>query len=344
MAPVSASTPCYSARLLFPFASVLKERGVMLPLAAGAIDALDPDLRVPIQVAEGYLVSAIQLSGDHALGLAAGRIMTTGDCPAIDYAVSSAANVREAVSVATRHARLANDALTIALETEGSRAALRMHSSLPLHRASSDFMMASFYACHVVHWPHPTGSVRCSFAHAAPVDRSAYERTFPGVELVFDAANFSFEFDAAVLDMPLHSADPRLHAMAKKYADFALADLPSPQIHRVEVKKLLPAELAQGRTEARNIARKLKVSVRTLGRRLEHEGTTYKALLEEVRQELAMSHLLRLDVSIPEIAGLLGFSDVTAFHRAFKRWTGQTPGAYRARRAPRLASLLVSSR
>jgi AraC-like DNA-binding protein len=118
----------------------------------------------------------------------------------------------------------------------------------------------------------------------------------------------------------------------------------SPHFHREEVRKLLPSELAQGRTDANNIARKMKMSVRTLGRRLEDEGTTYRLLLDEVRKELAHSQLVRLDVSIPEVACLLGFSDVTAFHRAFKRWTGQTPGSYRAQRTPRLAALLTGSR
>jgi AraC-like DNA-binding protein len=116
-----------------------------------------------------------------------------------------------------------------------------------------------------------------------------------------------------------------------------------PNFHRDTVRTLLPEELAQGRAEARNVARKLNLSVRTLGRRLGQEGTTYKLLLDEVRKELAYSHLSGLERSRPEVASLLGFSDVTAFHRAFKRWTGQTPGNYRALRTPRASTLVISA-
>jgi AraC-like DNA-binding protein len=117
---------------------------------------------------------------------------------------------------------------------------------------------------------------------------------------------------------------------ATKYANVVLKDLPSPQLHCDQIRKLLHTELAQGRSDARNVARKLRMSVRTLGRRLEEEGTTYKLLLDEVRKDLAYSHLVRLDLSIPDVAYLLGFSDVTAFHRA--------------RRVPRGPALVAPSR
>jgi len=84
--------------------------------------------------------------------------------------------------------------------------------------------------------------------------------------------------------------------------------------------------------EMASVAAALAMSPRTLQRRLAGQRTTYRRLLSEVREDLACQHLAESRLSIAEIAFLLGFADVTSFHRAFKRWTGQTPRTYRERR------------
>jgi AraC-like DNA-binding protein len=81
-----------------------------------------------------------------------------------------------------------------------------------------------------------------------------------------------------------------------------------------------------------NIARQLHISPRTLGRKLEHEGTNFKELLDDLRRRLALSYVGGHDLGLAEIAFLLGFSQSAAFHRAFKRWTGVTPLEYRRAR------------
>lgn len=326
-----ASVLCYSARLVRPFVSVLLESGSLTPDAAERLSAIDPDTRVPIGIVEHQLRMAIDITGDVDLGLRAGACMSIGDCSALDYATSTAANVREAVETAMRYMRLANEALRIRLSIEGERAVLAMESALPMQRASADFLMAGFYTCHVRSWPHGTSRVVCMFAHPKPARLAEYERAFVGAELEFEAPFYGFSFARSTLDLPLESADPRLHEMATKYASLVLSTLPSePGTLSAEVRRLLPSELAQGRATAQAMARRLHMSLRTLGRRLEAEGTSYKLILDEVRHKLALHHLSRSDISIPEVACLLGFADVTTFHRAFKRWTQSTPGAYRA--------------
>jgi AraC-like DNA-binding protein len=82
------------------------------------------------------------------------------------------------------------------------------------------------------------------------------------------------------------------------------------------------------------IARTLAVSQRTLQRRLADEGTTYQAVLDDVRREMAERHLHDTALAIAEISFLLGYSEPAAFHRAFKRWHGVTPQTYRVDRSP----------
>ena len=88
-------------------------------------------------------------------------------------------------------------------------------------------------------------------------------------------------------------------------------------------------ELIDGDPTVFSVARQLRMSARTLARRLEREGTTFSALVDSLRQELALRYVTHHELAFTEIAFRLGFSHVEAFYRAFRRWTGQTPLRYR---------------
>jgi AraC-like DNA-binding protein len=95
------------------------------------------------------------------------------------------------------------------------------------------------------------------------------------------------------------------------------------------VHRFLAEGLSNGQPQLAQIAPRLRMSARTLHRKLEQEGTNFRRVLTEVRRELAVRHLVECRLAIGEIAFLLGFSEVSAFHRAFKHWTGHAPHAYR---------------
>ena len=95
------------------------------------------------------------------------------------------------------------------------------------------------------------------------------------------------------------------------------------------MRSLIARDLAGGDASIDQVAKALSLSPRTLGRRLEEEGTTFKDVREDLRRRLALQYVGGQDLGLSEIAFLLGFSDAAAFHRAFKRWTGQTPLEYR---------------
>ena len=108
-----------------------------------------------------------------------------------------------------------------------------------------------------------------------------------------------------------------------------LQKLPKGEALTDAVRRLLVGELCDGEPSLEQIAPRLHMSPRTLHRRLEEEGTSFRQVLAEVRRELAARHLSERRLAIGEIAFLLGFSEPSAFHRAFKRWTGHAPLAYR---------------
>lgn len=97
------------------------------------------------------------------------------------------------------------------------------------------------------------------------------------------------------------------------------------------VQEAVPELLPKGEAGADQVAKTLGTSARTLHRRLTEEGTTFRELSDELRHHLALGYLYEKDLSLSEIAFILGFSNPNAFHKAFKRWTGTTAGAYRAR-------------
>lgn len=130
-----------------------------------------------------------------------------------------------------------------------------------------------------------------------------------------------------VLALPCRLADPALGAWFEKVCQERVQQQPASLVAELEAQ-LLQA-LGSGEPTMTQLARALGQSPRTLRRRLEAEGTSFSVLLDRVRRELAEAYLAREGLALAEIAGLLGFKDTGAFLRAFRRWTGTTPGQWR---------------
>ena len=325
---------CYSARLIFPFVRLLQRLPSVPRQAVDPLAELDPDERIPIAVVHELLAGAIHLSGDPDIGLKAAREIEAGDYGAVEYAARSAATWGEAATTIGRFMRLINDALGFRLLVEGERAIVQLDSLVPLPRASADFQSAAFHVSGMHFWPaHEFApEFEAWFSHRQPDDVSEYERTFPGGVLRFEAPFNGFAVPRSYLDIPMPGADPKLHALIRKHAEAMLAELPRAQNLTERVRDLMTQELAGGTPTLSRIAKRVSMSESTLARHLEEEGTTFKALLEELRRRLALQYVRRSELPFSEIALLLGFSQAAAFHRAFRRWTHLTPLEYR--RAP----------
>jgi len=172
-------------------------------------------------------------------------------------------------------------------------------------------------------------NLECWLMHAAPDDPGEYARTFAPARVRFGARCSGFVFDRVHLEQPLSSSDPKLQEVVRQLAERMLAELPATDTVTDRLRRMLARELPQGDPSAARVASALRMSQRTLCRRLEEEGTTYRELLDDLRRQLAMQYLARRDLSVSEVAFLLGFSQAAAFHRAFKRWTGRTPLEHR---------------
>lgn len=166
------------------------------------------------------------------------------------------------------------------------------------------------------------------FRHPAPKDTSRHVELF-GVEPSFGQPQNAFQFDAAQLDMPLPQANEWVCAGYEAMCHELLAKRVARGGVAGAVRNLLverPGEFP----DAAEVAERLAMSPRTLFRRLEDEGTSFRKLVDEVRETLAQELLVTAGMTTEQVARRLGYAEPTSFVRAFKRWTGHTPQRYRA--------------
>ncbi|WP_206956958.1 AraC family transcriptional regulator [Trinickia acidisoli] len=146
----------------------------------------------------------------------------------------------------------------------------------------------------------------------------------------FDCDGTMMRFSAAYLDMPIRQSKRNLHKfLVRAPGDWIFGSF-SEQLVSHRVRQYLAAQLPDLPT-IEQAASNLHCSVRTLCRRLAGEETTFQALKDELRRDIAIQRLTETEATITKIAGDIGFDDPSAFHRAFRHWTGSTPGTYRRR-------------
>jgi AraC-like DNA-binding protein len=166
------------------------------------------------------------------------------------------------------------------------------------------------------------------FRHAAPAELEEHRALF-GAPLEFDAPCCELELDRTSLALPLPQANEAFRLFFQAQVERALAERPAAAGLVADVRALARATLAGGQCSIETVARALGLSPRTLQRRLQREGTSFAGVLDAERRELAHTFLAQAR-PLQEIAWLLGYTDASAFHHAFKRWTGMTPERARA--------------
>lgn len=177
----------------------------------------------------------------------------------------------------------------------------------------------------------PLAATMVGFVNAAPADKAPYERFFGGAVL-FDQPTTRLVLDLKLLALPLRKSDPGLLALLDQQAERMLrevavpASVPAP----VEVwRATLVSLIRQGRTSLAELASAHHMSARSLQRRLAEQGSSFQALLDDTRHRLALGYLRDPALELAEIALLLGYSEQSAFTRAFRHWTGQAPAQWR---------------
>ncbi|HMK73133.1 MAG TPA: AraC family transcriptional regulator, partial [Myxococcaceae bacterium] len=250
----------------------------------------------------------------------------------VGYAALTASDGWEAAQRMARFQRLSTDVGRMVLEERGDLAVFRWFRDRPLtlgHRAANEAVMAEGVELVRRMGGDGVSAVEVTFRHPAPSEVAGHARFF-GVAPRFSAPEDSMSFPRSLFRRPMPMAHGDFSAFFTREAERSLKAVGEPTlVARVEHSVL--AALPSGAPAMPAIAAQLDMSERQLRRELESAGVRFRGILERLRRERAAQLLGETGSTVDQTALVLGFSDVSAFSRAFKRWYAVPPTAYRAR-------------
>jgi AraC-like DNA-binding protein len=291
----------------------------------------DPDERLPGEAVATLWRTALARSGDPGLGLHAALAVPFGAYRVIDFLAASAPTVGEGLERVARYFPLINSALSWEVIDGGASIRLALAAAQGgLPRPYAEYAVAVT----ILHCRRASGFdwplVEVTFEFAAPESGEEHERAF-GCPVRFGEPQNSFVLARATWDLPSQAASSELLRTLEEHADRMIARLRREGAISAQVAQLIVEELRGGDPTLQRVARRLAVSPRTLQRRLEGEGTSFADLLDRTRRHFAETYVKERNIALSEVAHLLGFSEQSAFTRAFQRWYGVPPKQFRAR-------------
>jgi AraC-like DNA-binding protein len=170
------------------------------------------------------------------------------------------------------------------------------------------------------------------FVHEAPAQTSEHLRFFRA-PVLFGCATNALVIEREFVERQVPAADPQLYRILKRHAERILLEMPRESDFVALVRKTIGDCMREGDPTLARITKRLSMGARTLERRLTEHGTVFKTLMDDTRRRFALEYLRNPKHTLTEIAFLLGYSEASAFNRAFRRWTGKTPLQYRRENA-----------
>ena len=294
-----------------------------------------PDSRMTFQQELAFYRNVLELTSDPLIGLKLGEPFVPQRYGLFGYALLSASTLRRALTFAVNFGQLTFSFFTFELGEAGGSAWFAMKDPPPVETALHDIYLDRDMSAAVVALgailgrPVPLRAV--DLVHDGHGRQRQYAGYF-GCEVRFSNYPSRLIFDGSLLDEPLPQSDPDTSRHFRQQCRLLIAKLKHQSYFADDVRMLLLAR--PGRFPSiGQVAEQLHVSVRTLRRKLDEEGSSYRGLLEEIRFQLAKEYLLNTQLRLAEIAELLGYTEPGNFSHAFRRWSGESPRGYRARQA-----------
>lgn len=274
--------------------------------------------------------AAIQLTGRPDIGLLMGRHSHASHLGLAGLTASCASTLTHAFDTLVRFERLSSQ--NYRGHSSFAAPALRFYSISP-YNAFNLFVVDSALSSRAQLGRQLTGGrARLAAVHIefpAPAYADRYEACFD-CPVLFEQQHNQVIWDAASLELPLEQQAPASFLHLQSLCSAQLEELNRHRGLRERVEEILSPQLHQRLPALTEVARKLGLPSWTLRRRLQQEEQTrFQDIIDEIRQDLAISYIRDTELALGEIAFLLGFSSPGAFQRAFKRWTGQPPGYFR---------------
>ena len=324
------------ARGLIDLAAAKGADAALLAARAGIDPAglADQDARIPLARYVALMRAAKALTGDPALAIHYGESVDMSEFSAVGLLFRASPTLAEGLVQINRYGQLVIEVDTGAAEQRfqpvrkgGALWVVDTRRDPEPFPELTEATFARFVS--MTRRLGVTGIVKeMHVTHAAPAHAAEYARICEG-PVRFGTEWNALRIDEALLSHPFADQPHYVFGILSEHAAALLKSLESTRTMRARVERLLMPVLHTGEAGIDRVAASLGLSRQTLFRRLRAEGTTFEHLLDELRRELALHYLRGGRVSVNETAYLVGFSDPAAFSRAFKRWTGRSPGAQR---------------
>lgn len=331
------TTPFVAASSTLALIHYLNRQGVLDSRRVEQLTGLDmraledPDRRIPANVHYNLWEHAERVTGDAAVGLNAGQIIDPERMGLVGHVFFNCDTLGEAVTQYVRLHRLINESVTLSFEQTGEHAILTWQADLPEYycRLDMDRTLAAAL-CRARHFITPGIQAEwVDIAHPKPSYANKYQTLFGGA-VSFGAAATRLAFNSGHLSDPIPHRNPYVYSAVLRQVNGLLARLQPRRSFGRKIRRLISRQMATDKIDADTLARQCNMSRQTLYRRLKKEGLGFHELVEQVRRDKALRYVASDRYALGEIAFLLGFSELSAFSRAFKRWTGIAPAQYRA--------------
>lgn len=243
------------------------------------------------------------------------------------YVMAASQDLREALRNLARYLNVANESVRVVISEKTDDTVLTVERKVALE---DERHFIEFALTMLLHGCRKMTGRRLrpkavSFAHGRNANAAEFERFFE-CPVLFSADADTIVVPTALLLTPIPSSDDYLLRILKGHCDGILAERGKPSNPlRAMVESEIIAQLPHNKPQIETIAANIGMTTRTLARRLAEEGASYGAVLDELRRDLSVRYLKDRSLSLCQIAWLLGYSEVTSFNHAFKRWTGHSP-------------------
>ncbi len=287
--------------------------------------------RVPLRLFEMTLDAGSCLLNDPCVGAHAGTHCSRSPWGMVNYLGMSASNNRGAVDAVQRFSRLLIDHGDMRLSEINSTTACLSWQQPPRQQVSRhvvEFFFANWYRVNKPMLDRGATRREVHFAHDADGREEQLQALFDA-PVYFDKKANAVHFDRELLDQPSLYPHPGIHKSLEQAALVELSNLQFEDRLIKEVRDCIVSQLSEGVPRLEDISAQLGIAPRTLQRRLNNTETSYKSLVDEARKERSLGLIARSELGLLDISAELGFSDQSAFQKAFKRWYGQAPGRYR---------------